>query len=345
MPHGRGLLVRVRSPASCRGETIELAASPGGASALDPTTMPNYEMLSWKNLTDIASHISPVWVGGMQGTRNRVASVLAADVFRMGGTVLWVGSERATRPLAWLSIQERRLDARPLRSELGDAPWPGVNPFDLDSDLLAGWLWSEIDSLRTQSPAQLREHIELARSQAVAGQGCPMGGTFSENVEWARSVGIELPPLFAGTGRPAAVRERSSLEFPVGGMTVICGHPTDMAERAHEGLLAILAFISAAREPEVSSERLVVLDGTWNLFTGQRRQLLADSLLSFIGRGEGRVLVIAPEQPLASTLPAWEAMLVAIEPNAEGQDEVAVRMPGGRERLMRLPAPWGLDST
>src|SRR5690606_10310198 len=291
----------------------------------------------------IGGYTSPVCVRADRRDRAVAVSALAAEIATAQGTILWVGAQQVARPLAWLPLRERRMDARPLRVELGESPWPGVNPFDLDSDLLAAWLCAEIEPFRALPVARVREAIEHARSIEAGAQVRRAALPFSEAGEWLVSAGLPVPTNFSFATRPAAVRERTDLSFPSGSLTVICGHGQDLRDRAAEITLAVLAFISAARDSGHIAPRLIVLDGVWASLAGKGQGAIAQVLLDFVGRGDGYVLIADELTPELPVLPAWESLLIEVEPGARAGDLAIVRVPGGRTLQLCVPTPAGLE--
>lgn len=303
-------------------------------------------MLSWRSLGELGCYATPVHVRGTRQHRRRLVSVLAAEIVGAHGTTLWIGSEQVARPLAWLPVREQRLDARPPRSELGEQAWPGVNPFDLDSGLLADWLRIEVDSLRTWPATRIRECLDFARGKDMSSRVHPATRTFASSVDWARNAGLPVPVSFAGTRRPRAVRERTTICFPAGSLTVVCGHHFDLADRIPEVVLLVLAFVSAVRAAGAADgQRLIVIDGAWPLFSRDHQELLANVLMAFVERGEGRVLIAEQQSIGVPSVPAWESMFVELSPLDASGDSCLVRLPGDREVVLRVPVPLGLECT
>lgn len=283
--------------------------------------------LSWSQLFPSEAPAHPVLVVGEErDIRRRAISALAAERAENGDAVLWVGSEHVARPLPWLStLREQRLDARPLRPDLGDEPWPGVNPFDLAPDLRVAWL-AHVTSANGREQERIYDAVHAQEASRASRPSRWSALPFPEGTTDLIRRGAPLPDAWLGSNPPRGVRRRTTLSFAGADLTVVCGHPQDMTDRRKEIVLALLAFVTPARRSE-SREHLVVVDGWLDRLHPPERTLVLAVLADAAAENAVRV-VAASSRPQLWDDPqtaafVWSAVPVVVSPFSPAPEPLA----------------------
>lgn len=248
-------------------------------------------------------------LGGIRSPVRALALARLADEHAQGsGKCLWIGSRDAVRPLPWRALREQRLDARPLRPDLGDVPWPVVNPFDLDADLCAIWATAVLGRVNLETRAVLQANIEKTLVSVL--------GTTSWKVPSPVDLWPEIVKQFELGDRPHLDRliylsgSQTTLNF-VSDLTVICGHPADLADRKWQALLVLLGFISAARRGHFQNTPLLVLEDWLELLPPQVVGWVASVLVDLTMTGKVRLLIATPS-PMTLALSSGGNSLLAV---------------------------------
>jgi hypothetical protein len=250
----------------------------------EPLLQPDLPTLTWRAIATLRpSFDSPVLLDCAQGRERTLALAhMGADAHAIGARILWVGSQRVARPLAWLPLREQRFDPWAPRPEFSEVQWPGVNPFDLQPGHLTDWICGSIGD-----NALRREDVSAAVSAAQShGVGRPSWSppTYAEG----RSL------LAAALGRPIEslpeAAERTEVSFQGSDLTVISGHPDDLRARSHAISLLVLAFVGEALRNPNRTHWLVIED--WlDVVPEAVRGMVASALLDLGRLARGAVVI------------------------------------------------------
>lgn len=303
-------------------------------------------ILSWKDFTSQSCGIfAPVILSGARTSARALALARLADEHvRVGGKCLWIANREAVRPLPWLALREQRLDARPMRPDLGDVPWPLVNPFDLDLDLCATWAAAVLGCADATQRAALESIIQRKLSSMVRGatrwKAPTPADIWPEVINESKCgthVAIERLISLSGT--------QTTLAF-ASDLTVICGHVADLATRQWQILLVLFGFISAARRNNFRQPPLLVLEDWLESLPGVVLGWVADILADLAMTSQARVLVVSASPASLGTVSGGASLLAGSHKVIATCSEMAwpsswpLMTP---ELRIRLNAAWGTE--
>ncbi|HEX7121276.1 MAG TPA: hypothetical protein VF178_02820, partial [Gemmatimonadaceae bacterium] len=245
---------------------------------------------------------SPVLVfGGTGPVRTLALARLGAESVEAGARILWVGAPRAVWPLAHLPLREERLDARPTRADLGDSPWPALNPFALEPGLSAEWLAYAVG----ESEPSERRRLAAALSHVLADWSVGRAPWTPPSPEQALAMlSLRLPRLLerlVARGRlPRSTSGRVPFVAGSAQMTVVVGHVDDLVARESEIVLVILSFLTRALA-RPTEPHLVVIEDWVDRISPDARDLMAATLLDACRLAPGLEVLVA-----SATAAEWQ---------------------------------------
>lgn len=275
--------------------------------------------LGWAAIDRAGGGRAPVVLAAPRGrSRGLALSRLAAEVVARRGRVLWVGCGRNERPLAWLQLSERTLDAVDLQA------WPLPDPTRLDPSHFALWLaYATGCEQRSVGLAVAREagrragdargYDAVLEDVKGAVDRASLAGT--SGLRWQ---GGAHDVAGAGDARPLAGCD----------LLTVAGTARDLVRAADAIALLLAGALTAHERTGGGAELLIVLDGFWDAASPPLRRLLRALLAQHATVPAGRAL-LAAEDPAA-----WEG-----DPSGLALLERATAVVSA-EFAGRLPMAW-----